>query len=104
MTGKIKREGNYTMEFYYGIGVVAGSKRTGFFHENNDPSTKFSFFGPLSIGTRYTRKDYVFVGIPLEYRVQWRVMGLGFDANLNPYLPYLGIKCNVKLGNSYVRN
>ena len=94
MTGKINAFPNHTAEFYYGLGLITGSKRVGIIRSGEN-----SFFG----GIGYEKKNFFTFGIPFEYKIQWSVVGIGIDGNLNPKLPYLGTKLYVKLGDRYRR-
>ena len=93
MTGKIKTISNRSRELYYGVGIITGIKRSGVI---SYPSA-----GGYFPSTTYARKDFIFIGIPFEYKLQWKGFGIGFDGNLNPYLPYIGAKLFVRIGNKY---
>jgi hypothetical protein len=99
MSGKIKTRNRYSTEFYYGIGIIEGRKRDGIISKSNGGGDLFS--GGGLPWTEYKEKNFISVGIPLEYKIQWRVFGLGIDGNLNPYLPYIGLKGYLKIGSKY---
>ncbi len=96
MTGTIDKELNYTVEFYYGLGLIYGRKRT----EKIDPYNvaEGRFMTSVFPTTHYLGKEFIFIDIPFEMKVQWRVAGFAFDGNINPYLPYLGAKLFFKIG------
>lgn len=99
MTGRIKTKSNHTTEFYYGLGLIAGRKRSEIISSSNGGNGG-GFFVNLP-WTEYEKKDFIFIGIPFEYKIQWSIVGLGIDGNLNPYLPYFGTKLYIKIGNKY---
>lgn len=98
MSGKIYARKNYTAEFYYGIGIIGGQKRSGIISSSSGGSRGFTVSLPH---TEYEKQMFLSPGIPLEFKNQWRVIGVGFDANLNLYLPYFGLKCFAKIGKDY---
>lgn len=100
MTGKIKVFPKYNIEFYYGIGYLFGRKRVDVISSSDGGSSGFSIHLPH---TEYKKKDFRSIGVPFEYKIQWPIFGLGIDGNLNPYLPYVGTKLYVKIGNKYRR-
>jgi hypothetical protein len=100
MSGKINVVSpNHTTEFYYGIGLIQGRKRVSIISSTDGGD------GPgISVRlpwTDYEKKDFITIGFPFEYKIQWSIFGLGIDGNLNPYLPYLGTKWYIKIGNKY---
>lgn len=93
MTAIRKRDGEHAMEFHYGLGVIGGVKATEIIPERPG----LWDFELLDL-TEYKYKNFIFLCIPLEYRFQWHRTALGFEANLNPYLPYVGVKYSVNFG------
>ena len=102
MTGRIAKERQHSFEAYIGLGVISGAKQVTTISSGSGGGAGFSGFGLGS--TTYSRKDFVTVGIPIELKVQWKYIGIGLDANLNLYLPYIGPKLFLKLGNKYLAN
>jgi len=89
MTGKIKAVSNRSKEFYYGIGVMIGSKRSGVISYPNSAG-----YFPY---TNYARKDFISIGIPFEYKLQWKVFGVGLDGNQIPIYHTWAGKCSLEL-------
>lgn len=87
MTGGIRQEGKRTMEAYVGLGYITGL-RTGEYYPG---------WGWIPLG-HYEMVPFRTVGVPVEVRAQWRVLGVGFDANINEEMPYFGIKYFVRIG------
>ena len=102
MSGSIRKKNNHFIEFYYGIGIVNGVKHL--YPIYND-SPGFSF----SLTTHYVDKVFLSIGIPFEYKFVFPSskngsgIGIGFDANLNPYIPYFGINLSLILSKRYAQ-
>lgn len=99
MTGKINIVDNHSEEIYYGIGIIAGQKHSETISDGTGGAHGFSVSLPY---TEYAKKNFIFICIPIEYKIQWRIIGLGIDGNLNPFLPYLGIKWFMKIGDDQI--
>jgi hypothetical protein len=97
MSGLIKKQSpKLWIEFSYGIGLVAGSKRTGFISSSSSSEQEFQLKGE-TIGfnlitlprTEFTRKNFIYGGIPLALKLHGKWLGLGIEGNINPYLPFV---------------
>jgi hypothetical protein len=98
MNGRILKERRHSFEAYFGLGVITGAKQLEEYSSRGGAG-----FSGFNLGsTTYSRKDFVTIGIPLEIKIQWKYIGIGLDANLNLYLPYIGPKLFLKLGNKYL--
>lgn len=86
MTGAIWQRENTTLEFHYGIGLIGGLMHGKEYYIGDGYSFVFDFT------SHYEKIKFFTVGVPLEFRVQWRVMGIGAEANLNYHMPYAGVK------------
>lgn len=91
MTGTIWPREKTTLEFHYGLGVIGG-----LLHGKEKGSSSYGFL--IDLTTDYEKVEFITIGVPLEFRVQWRVFGLGADANLNLHTPYVGFKVFTRIG------
>ncbi len=87
MIGGLEREKKRTMEGYIGVGYIKGV-RTGKYYPGG---------GWFSLGS-YEMVPFQTAGLSLEGRIQWRVLGVGFDANINDQMSYAGLKYFVRIG------
>ncbi len=102
MSGKIRKKNKHFIEFYYGIGIVNGVKHL-YPIQNDLPGFKFS------LSTSYKDKAFLSIGIPFEYKFVFPSskngfgFGIGFDANLNPHIPYIGMNLSLLMGKRYAQ-
>jgi hypothetical protein len=89
MTGVVIPVKKHTVELYAGLGVTSGDA---FGDEATyQPNTNY-------ILTFYDKRHFTSFCVPLEVRLQWRVIGLGLSGNMNADLPYVASSLFLRLG------
>ena len=100
MTGKLIKANHTDLHsLTYGIGIIGGVRRGKLIEE---AASGGGIIG-LGIPAIYSEDPFFFIAIPLEYKFQSNWFGFGLDANLNPYLPYLGAKLFIQFRSKYYK-